>query len=87
MVIPMTPGEEPTVPAYAGELSTTWEVLEKVASLPLWPFQSPLTVSMVPSEFTCETSATWSAVPSPCQSKTTASPTAGVFFSVPWFCP
>jgi hypothetical protein len=65
MVIPMMPGVVPTVPAYAGEFTTTCDVLAKCASLPLSPPQSPLTVSMVPSEFTWVTMATWLAVPPP----------------------
>ena len=65
MVIPITPGAVPTVPAYAGELRTTCDVLENCASVPLWPFQSPLTLSMVPLLFTCVTIATWSATPPP----------------------
>ena len=58
IVMPMTAGVEPTVPAYAGVLSTTFEVLEKVASEPLSPFQSPLTLSIVPSLLTWVTMAT-----------------------------
>jgi hypothetical protein len=63
--IPITAGDEPTAPAYAGVFNTTCDVLENCASVPLWPFQSPLTVSMVPSELTFVTSATWSATPPP----------------------
>ncbi len=61
IVMPITPGVVPTVPLYAGALSTVCDVLEKCASEPLSPFQSPLTVSMVPLLFTCVTIATWSA--------------------------
>lgn len=61
MVIPMIAGLSPTTPAYAGEFRITWDVLENAASeLPL-PAQSPLSVSIVPFEFTWTTMATWSA--------------------------
>ena len=65
IVIPMIAGALPTVDAYAGELRTTADVLANPASVDPVPPQSPLTVSIVPSEFTCVTIATWSATPPP----------------------
>ncbi len=66
MCIPMTRGSLPTVPGYAGWFRIVCEWLANTDStLLLPPLQSPLTVSMVPSPFTCVTSATWSATPPP----------------------
>ncbi len=54
----MIAGLVPTVDAYAGLFKTTEDVLAKPASVLPVPPQSPLTVSIVPSEFTWVTIAT-----------------------------